>query len=213
MALPNFNDLSPAVQAVVILVVGVIVWGGTGYLYLRPLKAANVEKQTQVETLTAEIAPLRPYRERLRALEVDNQQLENQLANLQRIVPNEKEVDNFVRLLQAEAATAGVLVRRFTAKPAVTQQYYIEIPFELELDGSFYDVMQFYNRLGLVERITNVTDLQMGGIQSGRGGQRRYDYSPNETVVAICTVSTFFSREIDLEAEEAAAAGTAAAGA
>jgi len=46
--------------------------------------------------------------------------LENQLANLQRIVPDEKEVDNFVRLLQTEAVTAGVQFRRVTAKPPVT---------------------------------------------------------------------------------------------
>jgi type IV pilus assembly protein PilO len=196
MALPKFSDLSPTVQIVVILVLGAVLWGVSEYLALRPVIASNEAKQTQATTLENQIAPLRPYRERVRALEADNQQLEVQLANLRRIVPNESEVDNFIRLLQTEAANAGVLVRRFTARPPVTQQYHVEVPFEMELDGAFYDVLQFYARLGSVERIANVSDLKMDAIQTGAGGTAgRYSYSPNETVTAVCTVVTFFSRD------------------
>jgi len=196
MPLPKFSDLSPTVQIVVVLVVGGALWGVSEYLALRPVIASNETKQTQVNTLENEVAPLRPYRERVRALEADNQQLELQLANLRRIVPNESEVDNFIRLLQTEAATSGVAVRRFTARPPVTQQYHVEVPFEMELDGAFYDVLQFYDRLGRVERITNVSDLKLDGIQTGTGRPTgRYNYSPNESVTAVCTVITFFSRE------------------
>jgi len=205
MPLPKFSDLSPTIQFVVVLVVGVALWGVSEYLALRPVIASNAVKQTQVTALEAEVAPLRPYRERVRALEVDNQQLEIQLANLRRIVPNESEVDNFIRLLQTEAATSGIAVRRFTARPPVIQQYHVEVPFEMELDGAFYDVLQFYDRLGRVERITNVSDLQMDGIQTGTGrASGRYDYSPNESVTAVCTVITFFSREEGPPPEEPA---------
>lgn len=196
MPLPKFSDLSPTVQSVVILVVGVALWGVSEYLALRPVSASNAAKQTQATTLENEVAPLRPFRERVRALEADNRQLENQLANLRRIVPNESEVDNFIRLLQSEAATSGVSVRRFTAKPSVTQKYHVEVPFEMELDGAFYDVLQFYDRLGRVERITNVSDLKLDAIRTGTGtAAGKYNYAANETVTAVCTVITFFSRE------------------
>lgn len=205
MPIPKFSDLSSTVQIVVILVVGVALWGVSEYLALRPVKASNEAKQAQAATLEKQVAPLRPYRERVRALEADNRQLEVQLANLRRIVPNESEVDNFIRLLQTEAATSGVAVRRFTAKPPVTQQYHVEVPFEMELDGAFYDVLQFYDRLGRVERITNVSDLKMNGIQSGtRGAAGKYSYGPNETVTAVCTIVTFFSREGEPEPATAA---------
>jgi type IV pilus assembly protein PilO len=206
MPLPKFSDLSGTVQIVIVLVVGAALWGVTEYLMLQPVRASNETKQQRVTTLEREVAPLRPFRERVRALEADNRQLENQLANLRRIVPNEKEVDNFVRLLQTEASTAGVLVRRITAQAPVTQQYYIEVPFELELDGSYYDVLQFYDRLGRVERITNVADLRLGGILSGgASGSRKYDFGANTTVAAVCKVTTFFSREEEPEPEPAPA--------
>ena len=206
MPLPKFGDLSATTQIVVILVVGAALWGVTEYLLLQPNKDANAKKQTQSDQLEAQLVPLRPFREKVRALEADNRQLENQLENLRRIVPNEKEVDNFVRLLQAEAASAGVLVRRVTAKAPVTQQYYVEVPFEMELDGSYSDIQQFYDRLGRVERITNVSDLRLGSLISNTGAvAKKYDYGANETVAAVCTVTTFFSRE-EQEAPAAAPA-------
>ena len=203
MPMPKFSDLSPTVQFVLILVVAGALWGASEYLMLQPLRANNQTKQAQVSTLEAEVAPLRPFRERVRALEADNRQLENQLANLQRIVPSEKEVDNFVRLIQTEASTSGILVRRITAQAPVTQQYYVEVPFEIELDGSYYDVLQFYDRLGRVERITNVADLRLGGVLSGNAGGKKYDFGPNTTVSAVCKVTTFFSREAEPEPEPA----------
>jgi type IV pilus assembly protein PilO len=209
MPLPKFSDLSSTVQIVVILVVGAALWGVSEYLLLKPLNDANTAKRGQVTALEAAVAPLRPYREKVRALEADNRQLENQLTNLRRIVPNDKEVDNFIRLLQSEAATAGVALRRFSSRPQVVQQYYVEVPVEIELDGSFYDVLQFYDRLGRVERITNVSDLKMDALITTRGTPTgRFNYSANETVSAVCTVTTFFSKE-----DEGAAAAPGAPGA
>jgi type IV pilus assembly protein PilO len=209
MALPKLSDLSPGVQAVVVVLAGVLVAGGGEYVFLQPVKDANTAKQAQVTSLTAEVTPLRPFRERLRILEADNKQLENQLATLQKIVPSEKEVDNFMRLVQNEASTAGVTVRRYTSKTAIPSQYYVEVPFEIELDGSYYDVMQFYERLGRVERITNVTDLRLGGI----GNNKKYPSSPSTTISAVCTVTTFFSRDEGAAAPAPGAPGAAPAAA
>lgn len=204
MPLPKFNQLSPAIQFAVVGVLGAALWMMTEYFYpnLEQVRSANKTKATHVVALTKEVVPLRPFRDKVRALEVDNKQLENQLENLSHIVPNEKEVDNFVRLLQSQGLSTGVQIRRVSAKAPVTQQYYVEVPFEIELDGPFYDVLQFYDRLGKVERITNVSDLKMDGLQTSQSGGGKYNYSPGETVVAVCTVTTFFSRaELFAEAQ------------
>src|SRR3990172_1563507 len=163
MPLPKFNDLSPTVQIVVVLAVGVALWGVSEYLLLMPVRKVNTEKTAQVAQLEEKAKPLRPYRERLTALVAENRQLEAQLQNLQQIVPTEKEVPGLIRHVQSEAVLAGVVVRRFTAMPLVPQELYVEVPFEVELDGSFYDVLQFYDRLGELERIINASGLKKIG--------------------------------------------------
>jgi len=196
-AVPKFNELSPAVQIAIILAVGAGLWALTEYVWPQPaLREQVTALEGEVAQLETQAMPLRPFRENLGPLLAENAQLELQLQNLQRIVPNEKEVDNFVRLVQAEALSVGVELRRFTAQPVSQQEFYVEVPFEVEMDGPFYDVLQFYDRLGRMERIVNVSELKMGGVQSKKSiGQRPFAYSPSTTVAAICRVTTFFSTQ------------------
>ncbi|MGH9786671.1 MAG: type 4a pilus biogenesis protein PilO [Terriglobia bacterium] len=209
--IPKFNELSPVIQIVVILAVGAGLWAIGEYVWPMPLLKEQVAQREQdVTALDNKAQPLRPFRENLGPLMSENAQLELQLENLRRIVPDEKEVDNFVRLVQAEALSVGVSVRRFTARPVSQQEFYVEVPFEVEMDGPFYDVLQFYDRLARMERIINVSELRMGGTQSKKTiGQRQFAYSPNTTVAAICQVTTFFSTE-GLQAGAAAAPGAPA---
>lgn len=208
MALPKFNELSNSIQILVIVVVGAALWGVSEYLLLKPVADNNAKTQAQADQLSKEVEPLRPYEQKQKQLVVENRQLELQLANLRQIVPNEKEVDNFIRLVEQAASTSGAMVRRFTSKPIMARDYYVEVPFEMELDGPYYEVMDFYDRLAKMARIVNVSDLKLGGIQGGKSIGKGYAYSPSESVVAICTITTFFSREE--EAPAAAKPGGAA---
>jgi len=211
-AIPKFSELSPAVQVAIIVAVGAGLWALTEYVWPLPeLRAERDQLQTQVTQLEAEVMPLRQFRQNLGPLVAENAQLELQLENLRRIVPNEKEVDNFVRLVQAEALSAGIVLRRFTAQAVSQQEFYVEVPFEVEMDGPFYDVMEFYGRLARMQRIVNVSELRMGGLQSKTSiGQRAFQYPPSTTVAAICRITTFFSTQGLQETTPAAAPAGAA---
>src|SRR3990167_11280162 len=126
MALPKFSELSPAVQGAVILGVGALLFAGLEYVWLQPVKITVTEKETKKTALDKEVEPLRPYVQRLPRLVAENKQLEAQLENLKRIVPNEKEVDNFVRQVQGEALVAGIMAPRVSAKQGGQQRYYFE---------------------------------------------------------------------------------------
>jgi len=208
--IPKFNELSPVIQIVVIFAVAAGLLALSEFVWPMPtLKLQVAQREQDVTALDNKAQPLRPFRENLGPLVSENAQLEIQLENLRRIVPDMKEVDNFVRLVQAEALSVGVSLRRFTARPVSQQEFYVEVPFEVEMDGPFYDVLQFYDRLARMERIINVSELRMGGTQSKKGiGQRQFAHGPNTTVAAICQVTTFFSTE-GLQAG-AAAPGAAA---
>jgi type IV pilus assembly protein PilO len=214
-AIPKFNELSPAIQVAIIVAVGAGLWALTEYVWPLPeLRAQVMTLEEQVRQKEGQVAPLRQYRQNLGPLVAENAQLELQLENLRRIVPNEKEVDNFVRLVQAEALSAGIVLRRFTAQAVSQQEFYVEVPFEVEMDGPFYDVMEFYGRLARMQRIVNVSELRMGGLQSKTSiGQRAFQYSPSTTVAAICRITTFFSTQGLQETTPAAAPGGAAAAA
>lgn len=157
----------------------------------------NREMQAAVDTLTKENQTLKQFENKMPDLERQIASLQQQVEIQKRIVPDEREADQFMRLMQAEAAQAGVEIRRYTARPVSTKDYYAEVPFEMELDGPFFAVVNFFERVANLERIVRVTSLRMASVREPRNARPKkvYKYPPSQTVVATCLTTTFFSVE------------------
>ena len=135
------------------------------------------------------------YRPRLAQLDREVAELKAKLEIENRIVPGEKEAEGLIRVLDAEALKSGIEIRRYTARPVVAKQFYTEVPFELELDGPYYPMLDFFDRVGRMERIVNISELMVATTKkpADAKAKRQYQYGPHETVVATCTATTFFS--------------------
>jgi type IV pilus assembly protein PilO len=183
---------------------------GTGALYYTVFKAQrnqNAKAQIQLQAKLRENAELEAYRPKLADMERQLANLKQQMEIERRIVPDEKEVDNFMRLVSAEAGKAGVWVRRYTSRPYVTKDFYTEVPFEVEFDGPYYSMLGFFDRLGKVERIVNVSNLLVAStLKPGDAkAKHTYQYAPGESVVATCVTTTYFSHDLDPAVAAAAA--------
>ncbi|HUN88015.1 MAG TPA: type 4a pilus biogenesis protein PilO [Terriglobales bacterium] len=187
----KWSELSAVKQLGVFLVVAIVVTGLAYYLVDKTIMDANDATRKQIVAVKAENDSLRPYENKVRDLDQQIENLKQQLEIQKRIVPDEKESDNFIRLVQSTAASAGIEVRSYVAKPTTAKEFYVESPFDLSLDGPYYSMLTFFDKLSKQERIVTVSNLQMGAI--GKGG--KYAYAPNETVTAACVATTYFSRE------------------
>ena len=105
-----------------------------------------------------ENAELEAYRPKLAEIERQLASLKQQLEIERRIVPDEKEVDGFMKMLNVEASKAGIEIRRYTAQPVAAKEFYSEAPFEVELDGPYYSMLGFFDRVAKLERIVNVSN-------------------------------------------------------
>jgi len=198
-------------KAWAIAIVVSLALAGTGIYFLaKPKFDLNKENQVKLDQMKAEIDRLKPQLAREADLDREIASLEQQLESMRKIVPDEKEADRFIRDVQEKAQEAGIIIRRYTSKPVSTREFYAELPFELELDGRYYQVLNFFERLGRLERIVNVTDVKMSNPE--KAGQniktrKRYNYGPDETVVAICQAITFFTPATPAAGSQPAPAG------
>ena len=72
----------------------------------------------------------------------------------------------------------------------VSRQYHFEMPFEIQVDGPYYEIVDFFSRLSRLSRIINVGNLKFGGLGDGK---TQYPARPNTTVTGTCVVTTFFT--------------------
>ena len=177
-----------------------------GFLVLKPMYEQNVQKEKDLKSRQAEIELLKPLVGKLADLERNIEQLKQQLERQRTVVPDEKQADQFMHVLQEQASAANIEIRRYTAKPVATRDYYSEVPFEIDIDGPYYGVVSFFDKVAHLERIINIGNLQMAtpARQTDAKTKKKYSYAPGESVVASCTATTFFSRSP--EAAPAAAA-------
>ncbi len=187
---PLVNILLAAALAVVVVLLGLFMPGSPVLSQRQEIKQAD----QQIARLEPEVAQLRDSERRHAELKAQIAALQKQLEVLRTIVPEEKDVDEFIRMVHSSAASSSVELRRVTAKPVVAKEYYNELPFELEFDGPYYAVMSFFSRLGRLSRIINVSDLKFSGAESTRGGGVKYPIRPGTTVVATCVATTFFTK-------------------
>jgi Tfp pilus assembly protein PilO len=195
----NFSDLSGLKQWGAVLAGGVLVTVALYYTVFKSQSDKNATAQHALQEKVRENNELESYRPKLKDMERQLANLKQQLEIEARIVPNEKQVDEFIETMDGEAQKAGVELRRYTAKPVASKEYYSELPFDMELDGPYYSMLNFFDRVGKLERIVNISGLLVGNTKNPNDAKAKhtYQYAPNESVVATFTATTFFSHDLE----------------
>jgi type IV pilus assembly protein PilO len=195
----NLGELT-GVKLLGALVLGAaVITGGLFYTVYKTQRDQNDAARVKLQAKLRENAELEAYKPKLADMDRQLASLKQQLEIERRIVPDEKEIDNFMRMVSGEARKSGVEIRRYTSKPYAAKEFYTEVPFEVEFDGPYYSMLGFFDRLGKVERIVNVSNLAVATTRSPGAAKAKhtYQYAPGESVVATCLTTTYFSHDLD----------------
>jgi type IV pilus assembly protein PilO len=193
----KFSEMSVATRLLVLIVIGALLSAVFYYMVLNPTIQLNADLKTKIADKIRENEILRPYESKLQQLTRDMAILEQQIEREKKVVPEDKDADQFIRLLHDTAATSGIEIRRYTALPVANHEFYSDVPFAIDIDGPYYSVLNFFQRVGELERIVNIDNVQMTNTKNTSPAKVKgtYPYAAGETVVASCTATTFFSHE------------------
>jgi type IV pilus assembly protein PilO len=194
----NFSEMSGLKQWGTVILGGALVTGALYFTVFKSKSDKNAADEHAVQEKVKENNELESYRPKLKDMERQLANLKQQLEIERRIVPDEKQVDTFIETLDGEAQKAGVELRRYAAKPVVSKDYYSEVPFDLELDGPYYSMLNFFDHVSKLERIVNVSGLLVSTTKTPNDAKVKhtYQYAPNESVAASFTATTFFSHDL-----------------
>ena len=194
----SFREYPWYLQALVFFALMLVIIGAGEYLPFSPVATMRntlQEHHVKDSDLNRQVAALQVYERRNAEFKMEMAALEKQLDTLKMIVPEEKELDEFMRLLQGAASASGIQIRRLTTNAVVPKDYHYELPFEIEVDGPYFNIEDFFARLSRLSRIINVGDLTFSGLADPRNA--RFPVRPGTTVTAKCLVTTFFSKPGD----------------
>ena len=189
--LEKLNALSMPMKLVIMLVLAAAIGGGLWYLKVVPLEDKNKQDEVALKSKNDENAKLKAFENRLPELERQIAQLKSQMELQKHIVPDDKDTDKFIVMLQEQASNAGINLRKLAAQSPANKDYYTEVPFSMEADGPYYGMMTFFDKLSAQERIVNVEGLTLKSLAKNP----KYPVGPGDSVAATFIAKTFYSRE------------------
>ena len=90
-----------------------------------------------------------------REKELLEQQLREALAEL----PEEKNIEDLLQLFQDRALKAGLKIGSIEPKAPTTERFYAKIPIPMTVTGNYHEIATFFDSLGRMRRIVNVSDV------------------------------------------------------
>ena len=159
--LNNVGSWPGAVKAIVFALFFVLVLGAGYYFHLSDLQS-DLERVTleedslkqQFSIKASQAANLEAYKEQMKEMEVSFGALLSQL-------PSDTEVPGLLEDITRTGLGSGLEFEEIKLLPEVTQQFYIELPIQMAVLGSYHDLATFVSGVASLPRIVTLHDFEI----------------------------------------------------
>jgi type IV pilus assembly protein PilO len=184
-------------QIGIFLAVSLVAVGAFWNWYVRDASSSIESRSAQLATLQLEVSRGQATAARLPEFRREVNQLETQLSQLRNVLPEEQDVADLLRRVQAMATQSRLRILGFTPTAVARREMHAEWPIGLRLEGTYHDLGMFFDRVSKFPRIINIGDIRIRAAEAADGG----------TITAEFTATTFVL--IDSAARPAGAAPAA----
>lgn len=197
----SLAKLSWKAQLAVFLAVSVALVGAFYQWWVVPLQADMATRQTKLASLKTDINRGLATARQLPEFRRQVTEFEARLESLRAVLPEQKDVGDLLRRIQTLATQSNLQIKGFKPAPIVTKQMHAEWPIALELDGTYHNLGRFFDQVGRFSRIINVSAIHIKGKDKP---------TPESTIAAECTATTFVLFEAPAKATAVATSRRAA---
>jgi type IV pilus assembly protein PilO len=156
-----FGKLRWQIQILIVLVVCGAALGALWYTMLSPISTEIQSKTQQAATLQAQVDKMRALEARYEQFKKEAEVLQKRLDELKRILPQDKEIEQILSLVQQSARNAGLRIERGISKSVVDHDVYSEWPIEMQVLGTYHNLGAFLEKIRELPRIVNVNKLRL----------------------------------------------------
>ena len=173
----------PIKQRVALLVLLLIMEGAALFYGLYQPRMKELKTlQAKLDTLQSQIAENRRIANNLPRYQSEYDQLQKDLNSALTELPNQKEIPSLLTSISSLGKGAGLEFLLFRPKAEVPRDFYAEVPVDIAVSGSFYNVADFFVAVSNLPRIVNITNVNFSNIKSVAG---------RTTLKVNCLATTF----------------------
>lgn len=171
----DFNDLDfnnigswPGALKVIVCIVVFAALLAAGYQFhlkdlqvgLERVQAQEVDLRKQFEDKSFRAANLEAYKEQLA-------EIEERFSGLLKQLPKDSEVPGLLEDITQMGLNSGLEFESITLRPEVAKQFYVELPINIVVRGSYHDLATFVSGVAGLPRIVTLGDFNIRPVSAG----------------------------------------------
>jgi len=124
-----------------------------------PLSSEIEEKQENVATLRQERDKKKAMVANLADMRRVVAELDAQLKKATAELPEKKEIPELLSNISSLGSDSGLVIVVFRQRPEEFSDFYAQVPVEVRVKGTYHQVGTFFDKVGRLNRIVNVSDI------------------------------------------------------
>lgn len=140
----------------VVLIVGLYIW-----LVYIPKTGEIKTIKSDLDRLERNIKIARVRANNLERLEADLAKALGDLEVAIKLLPTTSEIPSLLKNITKLGNDSNLEFLLFSPEKQISKEFYVEIPVSIEVLGSYHDVAIFFDKVGKLDRIVNVINVNM----------------------------------------------------
>lgn len=167
--LENFFALSVLKRILILLTIPLAILAIGWFIFCKELTLELVDMENQLSGMKSEVTQRRIIVSKFGKFEEEVKKLEIELKQALLELPDKKEISQLLERIADKAKEAGLDIRLFQPQAEEINDYYAEIPVQLEVSGGYHQIAIFFDELTRLNRIVNVSEF---GLAEPKIGER-----------------------------------------
>ncbi|MFI8579099.1 type 4a pilus biogenesis protein PilO [Ectopseudomonas khazarica] len=157
----NVGSWPAAVRFLAGLLLFIIVLGLGYNFHLKDLQSMLEQRQNEEVTLKQQFSTKAFQAANLEAYKEQMQEMEVSFGALLRQLPSDTEVPGLLEDITRTGLGSGLEFEEIKLLPEVAQQFYIELPIQIKVSGSYHDLATFVSGVASLPRIVTLHDFEL----------------------------------------------------
>ena len=138
-----------------------IISGAYWYFFWSPNNQELNRLQSTLQTKRKKLTELENIKKDLPKFIAENERLNKEFKVSSLKLPKEEEIPALIDSVYSDISASGLEPVVFAPKGQVNKDIYAEIPIEMQVQGSYFELANFFDRISRLPRIVNVRDLNL----------------------------------------------------
>ena len=164
--LEKFDKLPIWGKFLIALGLVVLISGLNWYLFLQDADKTIARNKKTIAKNETEITDKKIIAENLSQFQREHELLRQKLTEALTALPMTGNIDELLGDMNANAKKAGLTIRSLTPKTEIAHGFYAAIPLDMQVSGTYHEIVVFFESLSKLRRIVNVSNISLSSARN-----------------------------------------------